>query len=86
MITELDRIKFIQTIDGFDKVNPYMDLIAITKIKRLLVEANLYKVDANEVKYSSIMNLLLKAQGKRPLRTTKHKSSTKDSRKKVVDL
>lgn len=79
------RIEFIRTIEGYEKINPYLDLRQIAKIKELLCQAGLYNTPIGYVKDCSIINLLLKAQSKKPIRTTKTREVTKDQRKKIYD-
>lgn len=86
MITENQRIEFIRLIEGFEKINAYLDLEKISDIKKKLRDAGLYRNELREIKDSSIVNLLLKAQGKKPTRIMKTKTSKKDSRRKMIDL
>ena len=83
--TEQQRIAFIKSIEGYEKINPYLDLSMIKKIKELLHKNGLYQVDLVEIRDSSIVNLLTKAQGKKPFRISKAKNSTKMKRKVFYD-
>lgn len=85
MATEQERIAFIKTIHGYEKINPYLDLGMIKKIKELLHKNGLYRVDLVEIRESSIINLLAKAQGRKPFRISKAKNSTKVKRKAHYD-
>lgn len=84
--TESDRIEFIKKIEGYEKINAYMDLAKLTKIKKMLHEQGLYKNELYEIKDSSIMNLLLKAQGKKTIRIMKNKFNYKESRRRIIEL
>lgn len=85
MATEKERIAFIKSIDGYEKINPYLDLAMIKRIKQLLYENGLYQVDLVEIRESSVVNLLAKAQGKKPFRISKARSRTKTKRKVFYD-
>ncbi len=85
-ITEQDRIDFIKTIQGYEKINALMEMTKVRKIKELMKEHGLYRNDIHEIKDTSITNLLLKAQGKKPSRINKDRFSYKKSRRKIYEI
>ena len=52
----------------------------------MLHEEGFYKNELYEIKDSSIMNLLLKAQGKKTIRIMKNKFNYKESRRRIIEL
>lgn len=85
-ITEQDRIDFIKNIPGFDKINALMEMTKVRKIKELMKENGLYRNDIHEIKDTSITNLLLKAQGKKPIRILKDRFKQRESKRKIYEL
>lgn len=68
-----EKINFIKTIKNFEKINAFLDLPKINEIKLMLIENGFYKNKPTEIKDSSIVNLIIKAQGKKPMRLKKER-------------
>lgn len=85
-ITEQERIDFIKTIVNYEKIDALMDLAKIRAIKHLMKEHGLYKNEIHEIKDTSIVNLLLKAQGRKPKRILKDRFKEKKSKSRIYEL
>lgn len=72
--TNEEKIKYIkENYPNLMKINPYLDRSAVIEIKELLCDMGFYKNKAYYVPDLSVINIILRAQGKRKeyLRTTK---------------
>lgn len=72
--TNEEKIKYIKEhYPNLSKINPYIDRTAVLEIKDLLCDMGFYKNKAYYIPDLSIINIILKAQGKKKeyLRTTK---------------
>lgn len=70
-MTEELRIEFIRTrIPNFMKINPYLDTFSVKEVRGQMRDSGLYRTRVEQIEISSIINLILKAQGKRPYRQT----------------
>lgn len=63
---EQDRIDFIKKIPGYESINPYLNHSKLIEVKTLLHKFGFYKNQVWTIPDSSILNLILKAQGKTP--------------------
>lgn len=62
----LEKVEFLKkNYPNINKINPYTDLGALTDIKFFLHENHFYKGWVSSIPDSSILNLVLIAQGKR---------------------
>lgn len=85
-ITEQDRIDFIRTIVDYHKIDAFLDFSKIKAIKQLMKDYGLYKNRVDEIQDSSVVNLILKAQSKKPMKILKTRVNKRESKRKVYEL
>lgn len=75
--SESGRIEFIRSIEGFEKIDPFLHISKIDDIKRLLFDNGFYQRSISDIQDSSIIKLILKAQSKKITRTKAKKAQAK---------